>query len=159
LMFSEVETGAHMGVVTATQTRSEYRRIYFPEDERGMAHFSFASPDRQWILVAEMNPAWQPCRLIPMAGGRGGRRVGPPGKCTAAAWSPNGKWMYFSVEADGASHLWRQRFPDGDPEQMTHGPTEEAGLAVAADGRSLITSVGMRQSALWIHDDRGDRAL
>ena len=27
------------------------------------------------------------------------------------------------------------------------------------DGRSLITSIGMQESAIWIHDDRGDRAL
>jgi hypothetical protein len=30
---------------------------------------------------------------------------------------------------------------------------------VAPDGRSLITSIGTRQSALWIHDGRGDRPL
>jgi Tol biopolymer transport system component len=55
--------------------------------------------------------------------------------------------------------LWRQRFPDGQPEQITFGPTEEDGIAVAPDGRSLITSIGMRQGAVWIHDARGDRPL
>jgi DNA-binding winged helix-turn-helix (wHTH) protein/Tol biopolymer transport system component len=159
LLFSEMATGAHMGLVTATKTRSEYRRIYFPEDERGMAHFSFASPDRQWLLVAEMNPVWQPCRLLPMTGSSAGRRVGPPGKCTTAAWAPDGKWMYFGVEVDGAHHLWRQRFPNGQPEQITRGPSEEQGIAVAPDGRSLVTSIGMRQSALWLHDGRADRPL
>ena len=141
-------------MVTATNTRSESRRIYFPEDERGMAHFSFASPDHQWVLVAEMNPVWQPCRLLPMAGTSAGRRVGPPGKCTTAAWSRDGKWMYFGVEVDGAHHLWRQRFPDGQPEQITHGPTEEQGITVAPDGRSLVTSIGMRQTVLCLHNDR-----
>ena len=29
LLFSEIRTGAHMGIVTATETRSEYRKIYF----------------------------------------------------------------------------------------------------------------------------------
>jgi hypothetical protein len=56
-------------------------------------------------------------------------------------------------------HLWRQRFPKGQPEQITSGPTQEEGIAVAPDGRSLITSIGMRQSAVWIHDDRGDRPI
>jgi hypothetical protein len=32
-------------------------------------------------------------------------------------------------------------------------------VAVAADGRSLITSIGMHQSAVWIHDALGDRPL
>jgi hypothetical protein len=51
--------------------------------------------------------------------------------------------MYFGVELEGNHHLWRQRFPKGEPEQITSGPTEEEGLALAPDGRSLITSIGM----------------
>ena len=78
--------------------------------------------------------------------------------------------MYFSSSTEdgrgssnehpfGTWHLWRQRFPDGTPEQMTFGPTEEEGIAVAPDGRSLITSVGVRRSEIWIHDAEGDRRL
>ena len=67
--------------------------------------------------------------------------------------------MYFNAEVDNAFHIWRQRFPDGQPEQITFGPTEEEGIAMAPDGRSLVTSIGARQSAVWIHDLRGDRAL
>ena len=57
ILFSEVRSGQHMGVVTATENRSEYRKIYFPQDERGMVHFSYASPDRKWALAVEMNPS------------------------------------------------------------------------------------------------------
>ena len=116
-------------------------------------------PTVNGLLSLEMNPVWQPCRVIPLDGSSAGRQVGPKGSCTSAAWSPDGKWMYFGVEVDGSHHLWRQRFPDGQPEQITFGPTEEDGVAVAPDGRSLITSIGMRQSAVWIHDARGDRPL
>ena len=45
------------------------------------------------------------------------------------------------------------------PEQITFGPTEEEGIALAPDGRSLVTSIGMRRSAIWIHDAAGERAL
>ena len=161
ILFSEVNPprSVHMGVVTAMEDRSEQRTIYFPQDERGMVHLSYASPDRKWVLVLEMNPVWQPCRVVPLDGRSAGWQVGPKGRCTSAAWSPDGKWMYFGVEVDGSHHLWRQRFPDGQPEQITSGPTEEEGVAVAPDGRSLITSIGMRQSAVWIHDARGDRPL
>jgi eukaryotic-like serine/threonine-protein kinase len=51
--------------------------------------------------------------------------VGPDGTCVAAAWSPDGTWMYFSATVDGSSHLWRQAFPNGAPQQFTSGPTEE----------------------------------
>lgn len=159
VLFSEIKTGVHMGVVTAKENRSEYRPIYFPHDERGMVHLSYASPDRKSMLVVEMNPVWQPCRVALLDGSSAGRQAGPKGKCTSAAWSPDGKWMYLGADVDGERHLWRQRFPDGEPEQITFGPTEEDGIAIAADGRSLITSIGIRQGELWIHDDRGDRQL
>ena len=159
LLFSEIKTGIHMGIVTSREDRSQHREIYFPAEERRMAHYSYPSPDRKWILVAEMNPQWQPCRLIPFSGASPGMQVGPPGACTSAAWSPDGHWMYFGVAMGGKRHLWRQRFPGGQPEQITAGLAEEDGLAVAPDGRSLITSISTKQNAIWIHDSTGDRAL
>ena len=161
ILFSQVDPprSSHMGVVTAMEDRSDLRTVYSPQDERGMVHLSCASPDGKWVLVLEMNPIWQPCRVVPVDGRSAGRPVGPKGKCTSAAWSPDGEWMYFGAEVEGNHHLWRQRFPDGQPEQITAGPTEEEGVAVAPDGRSLITSIGMRQSAVWLHDARGDRPL
>lgn len=159
LLFSEIRAGEHMGLVTATANRSEYRKIYFPKNERGMVHLAYPSPDRRWALALEMDPVWHPCRLIPLDGSSEGREVGPRGKCTSAAWSPDGKWMYFGVEVQGKHHLWRQRFMHGKPEQLTFGATEEDGVAVAPDGRSLITSVGVEHSVLWIHDQQGDRPI
>jgi hypothetical protein len=38
-------------------------------------------------------------------------------------------------------------FPDGAPEQITWGPTEEEGIAMAPDGRSFIAAVGVVHSA------------
>jgi len=67
--------------------------------------------------------------------------------------------MYFSVAVNGSRHLWRERFPRGEPEQITFGPTGEDGLAIAPDGQSLVTSVGQGRSVLWIHDSAGERAL
>jgi dipeptidyl aminopeptidase/acylaminoacyl peptidase len=67
--------------------------------------------------------------------------------------------MYFTAHTDSGDHLWRQRFPRGEPEQLTFGPAEAQGVAVAPDGRSVITSLGMRQGAIWVHDSRGDRPI
>src|ERR1700724_2494315 len=127
-----------------------------------MAHYAYASPDRKSVLVVEMDQTHafhQPCRLVPFDGSSAGRQVGPRGTCTAAAWSPDGKWMYFGVTVGGRSHLWRQRLPDGGPEQITFGPSEDGGIALGSDGRSLVPSVGTRRSALWIHDASGERAI
>jgi Tol biopolymer transport system component len=162
VMFSEFKGKAgHLGIVAATEARADEHVIYFPAHERGMAHYSYASPDRKAVLVVEMDRdgTFQSCRLVPFDGTSPGRLVGPHGSCRFAAWSPDGKWMYFSAEVAGRSHLWRQASSSGAPEQITFGPTEEEGVAIAPDGRSLITSVGLRQSAIWIHDKAGDRPL
>src|SRR5207249_1492958 len=81
------------------------------------------------------------------------------GSCPAAAWSPDGKWMYFTSDASGAFQIWRQRCPDGAPEQVTTGVTEEAGLAIAPNGRSFVTSVGIEERTIWVHDGKGERQI
>jgi DNA-binding winged helix-turn-helix (wHTH) protein/Tol biopolymer transport system component len=162
ILFAEIKTGMHMGIVTATESRMERREIYFPANESAMAHFAYASPDNKSVLVVEMDQTHAfhlPCRLVPFDGSSVGREVGPKGTCTAAAWSPDGTWMYFGVMVGVNSHLWRQEFPDGAPEQITFGPTNEEGIAVAPDGRSLVTSVGTLRSAVWIHDAAGERSV
>ena len=161
LLFSERRSGVHLGVVTAAVTRAGLRDIYFPAHERGMAHYSYPSPDRRWALVVEMNGngEWAPCRLVALQGQTAPRPVGPTGACTAAGWSPDQVWMYFTARVNGQSHLWRQRFHEGAAEQITFGPTEEDGVAVEHKGRALITSIGVHESAIWIHDDKGERPL
>ena len=125
-----------------------------------MAHRSNLSPDGKSVLVVEMDRnLWIPCRLVSTDGSFASRPVGPPGACTFGAWSPDGRWMYFSADAGAGYHIWRQRFPDGKPEQITSGPTEEEGLAMSADGRSLVTSVGLRQRSVWLHDVPGERQV
>jgi DNA-binding winged helix-turn-helix (wHTH) protein len=162
LLFSQIRgSGIHLGVVTGTATRENFRELYFPPHERAMAHYSYASPDRKSALVVEMDEKgwWTSCSLISLDGRSPVRPVGPEGVCTSAGWSPDGSWMYFTASVNGRSHLWRQRFPNGKPEQITFGPAEEEGVAVEQQSRSVITSVGVHQSAIWIHDQNGDRPL
>jgi serine/threonine protein kinase len=159
VLFSEMSTGIHMNVVSADDRRSGVGLVYSPDGEQGMAHRSYRSPDGNWVLIAEMvRPVWQPCRLLRMDG-QANRRVGPDGQCTSAAWSPDGRWMYFSSNSSGSFHIWRQRFPDGIPEQISFGPGEEEGIAIPPDGRSLLTSIGNRQSSIWVRDASGQREV
>lgn len=161
VVFSQAPSGIHLSVVKSSLTRSEVQDVYAPAHERGMAHYSYPSPDRRWAIVVEMNGngEWAPCRLIALEGDRQTRSVGPGGGCTSAGWSPDGHWMYFAAYVDGHNHIWQQRFPTGEPEQITSGPTEEDGIAVDPDGHSLITSLGVYQTSMVFHDEKGDHTL
>jgi len=141
LLFSELTgRGNQMSIVSSTESRAQHRIVYMPP-ETGMAHRSYLSPDRKQVLLVEMDRgSWLPCRLTPFDGRSPGKPVGPAtAQCTDAAWSPDGKWMYFSTDTGNGFHIWRQRFPDGAPEQITSGVTQEEGIEFAPDGRSFVT--------------------
>jgi len=162
ILFSEIKKGVQMGIVAAGEDRVGARDVYLPADDAAMAHRSYPSPDGKWVLLVQMDGdhLWEPCRLVPADGSSPSRQVGPPGGgCTYGAWSPDGKWMYLTSNAVGTNHIWRQRFPDGTPEQITSGPTEEEGIAMAPDGHSFVTSVSLQSSSLWLHDATGEREI
>ena len=164
VLFSTVRSGIHMMLSTSNTSRTDERDIYVPPDlMHGMVHRSALSPDGKWVLLVEMDSAWwRRCRVVPFDGSTAGRQVGPEGSCTWAQWSPDGKWMYFTVDTwTAGSHVWRQRFPDGAPQQLTpSGASEEEGLAIMPDGKSFITTAGTQQSAIWLHDDStGERQI
>ena len=162
LLFSEIKAGLHMGVVTTDEARGQSRDVYLPPGERSMAHHSYLSPDGKWVLIVLMDSQGGigRCQLVPFDGSAPQQAVGPEGAtCTSGAWSPEGKWMYMSSNKGGQFHIWRQEFPKGVPEQVTSGPTEEEGIAMERDGRSFLTSVGTRDSTVWVHDEKGDHQI
>jgi len=162
LLFSEIKEGLHMAIVSTDLGRGQRRDVYVPPDERGMAHHSYLSPDGRWVIIVEMDSqrSFIPCRVVPFQGSGDPLVVGPPESiCTSGAWSPDGKWVYLTATNGDKSHIWRQPFPAGQAEQVTSGTTEEQGIAMAADGKSFITSVGTQNSEVWIHDQSGEHQV
>ena len=54
---------------------------------------------------------------------------------------PDGKWMLLNSTASGSVQLWRQRFPDGSPEQVTFGTTAVSGIAPIPGDRADSQSI------------------
>jgi serine/threonine protein kinase len=162
VLFSEIRNSPRMGVVASQEDRIGEHDVYVPVNDRGMAQRSYASPDGKWALVAEVTGYgnWGSCRVVSMDGRSSGRQVGPSGgDCTFGAWSSDGKWIYLTSKAGGLNHIWRQRFPNGQPQQLTSGLTEEEGIAMAPDGRSFVTAVGLQSASIWVHDSSGERQI
>lgn len=162
LLFAEIKDGdIHMGIVMSDQDRAGTRDLYLPAGTRDMAHQAVPSPDGKWALVTEMTRGdWLPCRLLSLDGSAPSRQVGSPkAACTSAAWSPDGRWMYLTTNATGSFQVSRQAFPDGRLEQLTSGPTEAEGSAIAPDGRSFITAVAQRQSVIVVGGAGGERQI
>jgi Tol biopolymer transport system component len=150
--------GVTMALATSSESRSDERTVYV--EDGIMNHDSRLSPDRKNLLMnaMEADGTWEKCRLAPFDFNSKAKRVGPEG-CYGIAWSPDGAWMYFSADTGNGSHIWRQRFPDGTPQQITSGTTEEEGVDVAPDNRSFVTSIGTFQDTIWLHDSHGDRQI
>jgi eukaryotic-like serine/threonine-protein kinase len=162
LLFSEIKSGLHMAVVTTDEGRGQSRDVYLPVADRSMAHHSYLSPDGKWVLIVQMDEKGEigQCRVVLFDGSGGQQLVGPASAtCTTGAWSPDGKWVYLSTNEGGRFHIWRQRFPNGKPEQVTSGPTEEEGIAMERNGSSFLTSVGTHDRTIWIHDGKGEHQM
>jgi Tol biopolymer transport system component len=67
--------------------------------------------------------------------------------------------IYLSAHAGDNFHIWRQAFPNGQPEQITSGPTEEEGIGMDPRCGSFITFVGLRQRTVSIRDGRGEHQI
>ena len=162
---SELQPGStlHMGLVTATANRREARQIYLPAHERGMAHFPYPSPDRAWLLVVEMGPmgTFNQCRLLPFDGsstGRqvAGRRVPVRGVvCQSAVDVPSRVRRWTARHGCGAS-----AFPTACPSRSWTGADPKSRASRSRPtGVRCVTSIGVRQSSLWLRAGSSERLL
>jgi eukaryotic-like serine/threonine-protein kinase len=52
--------------------------------------------------------------------------------------STDGKWLYYHSDVSGNSDLYRQRLPNGEPEQLTVDPSDDFSPALSPDGREVV---------------------
>jgi hypothetical protein len=78
-----------------------------------------------------------------------------------AAWSADGRWIYYRALVDGQIALWRAAADGSGAEPMTHDPADVRDFALSADGKTLKYSVGATRDAVIAAEqaeyDRGIR--
>ena len=102
---------------------------------------------------------WRPCRVLPFDGRTSGETAGPKAaRCTYGVGARTANDV-LQRGCRGRIPYLAPAFSGGRPEQITFGATEEEGIAVSPDDHCLVTSAGIRQSTVWLHDARGDRQI
>jgi eukaryotic-like serine/threonine-protein kinase len=56
------------------------------------------------------------------------------------AWSPDGRFIYFSSSRGGTVNIWKIAENGGEPEQITAGQGDDAQLDISADGKQMVFS-------------------
>ena len=160
LLFSEMRDGMHLVLVTTDEARGDRRDVYLPPGQRSMVHHSYLFP--RWP-IGPRRPHGQSRQYDPVPGGSFRRRrhranVGPPDRQCMPVPGPPTASGSISMSSPMASTSGASTFPWA-PEQVTFGPTTQEGIAMAADGKSLVTSVGTQASTVWMHDSTGDHQI
>jgi dipeptidyl aminopeptidase/acylaminoacyl peptidase len=65
---------------------------------------------------------------------------------TAARWSPDGRYLYFTAETGGEAHLFRAAVPGGGVEQVTRGARRLGNVTIDRAFRSIAYSVGVHDA-------------
>lgn len=128
------------------------------------------SPDGKWIAFdksVENKSQYEPGTLCIMpASGKPGEFIdltdvldSPVG---AYRWSPDGKYLYFTLLKNGAVNLWRCKTPASmsageiDLDQLTDADHEISAFDITSDGRVIfIACTPQDPSALFMLDERG----
>ena len=162
VLFSEMRRVPHMGIVAADENGlNRARRLL--SAARTCDGASIVSITRPQVGAGRGNGQGSRMGALPRRC-HGRPLAGSPGR--AAACRVHVRCLVARRQLDlrdlgrgGARHIWRQRFPGGQPEQLTFGPTAEDGIAVAPDGRSLIASVALQKWSIWLHEAQGERQI
>ena len=78
------------------------------------------SPDGAYIAYGRRVENEIAVWTVPSQGGVPRRMTPADGRYYFPEWSPDGKWLYLSSDRNGHREIWRQPWPAGPLEQVTH---------------------------------------
>lgn len=76
----------------------------------------------------------------------------------AARWSPDGRWIAYTVSRAGEVQLWRSRIDGRAQEQLTRNAADVRNFEWSKDGASLYFSVGTSRAELRATEEAKERS-
>jgi eukaryotic-like serine/threonine-protein kinase len=132
-------------------TRSELWTVDVDTEKAGVLYAgdaampSWSPHDRRIAFTSRIGPPLQvDIWTIPVTGGKPTPVTNDVATDWNPAWSPDGRYLYFSSDRDGSMNLWRVRIDEssggtlGEPEPLRVPGTLAAHASISADGTRLV---------------------
>ena len=118
---------------------SEQQRLPgLPEGIVGIGAPALSPDGRSIALVCRTVGPKGDIWLLPAAGGKARRATFDDAETGDPAWTPDGRWIVFSSDREGAPTLWRVAAAGGQPQPLTNGVGEDRSPAISPDGKALV---------------------
>jgi Tol biopolymer transport system component/TolB-like protein/tetratricopeptide (TPR) repeat protein len=112
------------------------------------------SPDGARLVFKNVERTKFDVRVVDVASKRLGWVTDDALQDVDPAWSPGGRFIFFSSYRSGGLNLWRVPVsrdgrPEGPPQQLTTGAGQDVQVAFAADGRRAAFTILGQNADLW----------
>ena len=130
------------------------RTIAFTTEEGTWLSLDVA-PDGQRLVFELLGDLY----TLPLTGGQATRITSGPAFDSQPRFSPDGKWIAFLTDRDGADNLWIAKADGSEPKKLSKDTQAEfASPTWSADGNYVIVSRstwGLRTFELWMYHVQG----
>jgi Tol biopolymer transport system component len=106
------------------------------------------SPDGRTLCYSGQRDLW----AVSATGGPARKLTSDDEVDTECAWSPSGRYVYFSSYREGTMAVWRVPASGGPAERVTLGGGPEVHPSLSRDGRRLAYSTFLENPDVVIHD-------
>ncbi len=132
------------------------RKIEFETDEGTWLSLD-VSPDGKTVLFELVGDLY----TVPIEGGRAQRITEGMAFDAQPSYSPDGKWIAFISDRDGAENLWIAKADGTDPRQLSKGPRNDLlSPSWTADSEYvLVSKSAQRGVSVWMYHREGGTGL
>jgi dipeptidyl aminopeptidase/acylaminoacyl peptidase len=116
------------------------------------------SPDGKWVAYSVRDTDYEANRgrldvwMSALDGSVTRRLTTHPDNDSGPAWSPDGRYVYFTSTRSGSSQVWRLDVTGGEAEQITKLPTDVGGFKLFPDGKRMIVAMEVWPSSKNLAD-------